>query len=96
MKSRWYEGKLLGRIPILLTYGLTDLSVPIELDERGDIVSRSGLGRIEAGTVLDPGSFTSGDGGGEITLFSLIPSFQAGGEGIWKRSCPLSSDRFAI
>ncbi len=37
-----------------------------------------------------------GDAGGETALPSLMPSFQAGGEGTWKRSWPLSSERLAV
>jgi len=81
----------------LLTYGRMDRSVPTELLERGETASSSGLGRL-VGIVLGPsvGPLTKGDSGGEVNESNLMPSFHAGGEGIWKRSCPLSSERFAI
>jgi hypothetical protein len=80
----------------LLTYGrASDLSVPTELVERGDMVSAKGLGRVGNGTGLSFGPFARGEGGGDVALSSLTPSFHAGGEGTWKRSWPLSSARFA-
>lgn len=81
----------------MLTYGrANDLSVPIELVERGDIVSAKGFGRVGRGIGLSFGPLVRGDGGGDIALSALTPSFQAGGEGTWKRSWPLSSARFAM
>ena len=74
-------GRLLGRIPILLTYGRTGLSVPTELLERGDTASISGLGRDGTAKTFPDGSLTSGEDGGETVESSFIPSFQAGGEG---------------
>jgi hypothetical protein len=80
----------------LLTYGLTDLSVPNELDDLGDKVSTRGFGRVRGtGESLELSDFTRGDGGAEM-LSSFIPSFQAGGEGTWNNSWPLSSARFAV
>jgi hypothetical protein len=75
-----------------------DLSVPTELFERGDTASKRGLGRLSGcGLGLSVGAFTRGDAGGEDNeLSNLIPSFHAGGEGTWKRSWPLSSERCAI
>ena len=54
-----------------------------------------GLGRDGAGTAFADGSLTIGEGGGETAVSSFIPSFQAGGEGTWNSSWPLSSARFA-
>jgi hypothetical protein len=47
------------------------------------------------GESLEVSDFTRGDGGAEM-LSSFIPSFQAGGEGTWNNSWPLSSARFAV
>ena len=75
-------GKLLGSMPILLTYGRAyDLSVPIELEDLGDIASDRGAGRIawnggEEEVCLDD----DGEFGGMVS--SLKPSFHAGGDGI--------------
>jgi hypothetical protein len=79
----------------LLTYGLTDLSVPNELDDLGDKVSTKGFGRARGTPESLEASFTRGDGGAEM-LSSFMPSFHAGGEGTWNNSWPLSSARFAI
>ncbi len=65
----------------MLTSGLVDLSVPTELVERGDIASTSGLGRVGIASLFEAWSFTTGEGGGEIELSNLMPSFQAGGDG---------------
>jgi hypothetical protein len=75
-----------------------DLSVPTELLERGDMASSRGLGRLcGSGLGLSLGAFSRGDAGGEDNEVSnLVPSFHAGGEGTWKRSWPLSSERRAI
>jgi hypothetical protein len=64
--------------------------------ERGDIASNRGLGRCGTGTGLSFGAFTTGDAGEEDRILSsLIPSFHAGGEGIWKSIFPFSSERYA-
>ena len=72
--------------------------MPTELFERGDTASIRGLGRCRGvGMGLSEGAFTRGDAGGDdIKLSNLMPSFHAGGEGIWKRSWPFSSERCAI
>jgi hypothetical protein len=54
-----------------------------------------GLGRAGSCAGLSAGPVVRGDGGGDIDVSSLIPSFQAGGDGTWKRSWPFSSARYA-
>jgi hypothetical protein len=59
------------------------------------MASIKGLGRTGREAGLSLGALVRGEGGGEIAVSSLTPSFHAGGEGTWKRSCPLSSERLA-
>lgn len=73
-------------------YGLTTLSDATELEDRGDTVSVRGLGRTG---IVEPGCLMTGEAGSESGPPSLSPSFQAGGEGIWNNSSPLSSARCA-
>ena len=86
----------------MLTYGrgaVADLSVLIELLDRGDMASISGFGRVGSGgeeALAEPLSKAKGEFDEDMTLSNLIPSFQAGGDDAWKRSWPLSSARFAV
>jgi len=70
-------------MPILLTYGRVDRSVPTELVERGDTVSTRGFGRCaNAGCAgLSEDALMLGEEFPEFDMSSFIPSFQAGGEG---------------
>jgi hypothetical protein len=79
----------------LLRYGLTTLSEITELEDRGDAVSVRGLGRVDTVEVF-VGCLGIGEDGSESARFSFSPSFQAGGEGIWKSRSPLSSDKCAL
>jgi hypothetical protein len=77
--------------------------VLVVLVERGETASTRGLGRKAklAGedSEVPPldGTWVDFEGVVEdMTESSLKLSFQAGGEGAWKRSWPLSSARFAV
>lgn len=59
------------------------------------MASNKGLGRTGKDMGASFETLVRGEGGGETAVFSLMPSFHAGGEAAWKRSWPFSSESFA-